>query len=51
MSAITAGLMGRQIGSKGVRVVTIAMIGLTWVTAMMIYNEVVLHKADTYIKL
>jgi hypothetical protein len=43
--------MGRQIGSKGVKVVTIGLIGVTWVTAMMIYNEVVIHKAETYIKL
>lgn len=51
MSAIVAGLMGRKIGSEGVRRATVVLMGVTWVTAIMIYNEVVIHKAETYIKL
>lgn len=51
MSAIVAGLMGRKIGSEGVRRATVVLMGVTWVTAIMIYNEVVIHKTETYIKL
>ena len=51
MSAIVAGLMGRLIGAQGVRIATVALMGVTWLTAIMIFNEVVLHKAETYIKL
>lgn len=51
MSAIVAGLTGRLIGGEGVRKATVALMGVTWLTAIMIFNEVVLHKTETYIKL
>ena len=51
MSAIVAGVMGRKLGSEGVRRATVILMGVTWVTAIMIYNEVVIHKSETYIKL
>lgn len=51
MSAIVAGLMGRKLGSSGVKRATVVLMGVTWATAIMIYNEVVIHKAGTYIKL
>lgn len=51
MSAVVAGILGRQIGSQGVTKATVTLIGLTWATAIMIYNEVVIHKGETYIKL
>ena len=51
MSAVVAGILGRKIGSQGVTKATVTLIGLTWATAMMIYNEVVIHKGETYIKL
>ena len=46
-----AGLLGRKIGSEGVRRATVVLMGVTWITAIMIFNEVVIHKAETYIKL
>lgn len=51
MSAVVAGILGRKIGSQGVTKATVTLIGLTWATAIMIYNEVVIHKGETYIKL
>jgi len=51
MSAVVAGILGRKIGRQGVTKATVMLIGLTWATAMMIYNEVVIHKGETYIKL
>ena len=51
MSAIVAGLMGRKIGGEGVRKATVVLMGVTWSMAIMIFNEVVIHKAETYIKL
>lgn len=51
MSAVIAGLMGRVIGREGVRRATVILMGVTWVTGIKIYEEVVVHKAGTYIKL
>lgn len=50
VSAIVAGLMGRNVGREGVTKLTVLLMGLTWITALMIFNEVVMNKAPTYIK-
>ena len=46
-----AGLMGRWIGSSGAKVATVGLMGVSWVTGLMIYKEVVYEKAETYVKL
>jgi NADH-ubiquinone oxidoreductase chain 5 len=51
MSALVAGTLGRFLGKKGVAIYTVTMMILTWSTALYIFNEVVLNKAETYIQL
>lgn len=51
MSAIIAGVLGRKLGILGVKRATVILMGITWVIAIMIYNEVVIHKSETYLKL
>ena len=51
MSAFIAGFFGRYLGKFGVSIYTVIMMILTWCTALYIFNEVVLNKAETYIQL
>ena len=46
-----AGLLGRQVGKKGASQITVISIMITWVMAIGIFYEVVLKKAECYMKL
>ena len=51
MSAVVASVFGRYLGARGVAIYTVSMLILTWMTAITIFNEVVLNKTVTYIQL
>lgn len=51
ISAIVAGMLGRQIGKEGASRITVISILVTWLAAIGIFYEVILKKAECYIKL
>ena len=51
ISAFVAGMLGRQVGREGASLITVLSILITWVSAIVIFYEVVLKKAECYIKL
>ena len=51
ITAVVAGLSGRRLGGEGVAKYTVISMVVTFLMGLAIYNEVVMNKVHTYVKL